>query len=76
MAPAGAGGAAARGGRFFEKKLRKKLFYGEKFLWVDVDGANRGGIHSCGMARPVFAVGKDRSARSVSSRGPFFFGRN
>ena len=27
-----------------------------------------------GMARPVFADGKDRSARGVSSRGPFFFG--
>jgi len=32
-APAGAGGAAARGGRFFEKKLRKKLFLGKSFYW-------------------------------------------
>ena len=48
----------ARSGRFFEKKLRKKLF--EKgFLGGNGDGANMAVLIFEG-ARPVFAEGKDR----------------
>jgi len=48
----------ARGGRFFEKKLRKKLFYGEKFLLVDVDGANMGAFILVGWRAQYLPLAK------------------
>jgi len=62
------GGAAARRGRFFEKKLRKKLFYGKSFYWsmlmVRTWGHSflwDGAPSICRGQRPFF-------------RGPFFCG--
>jgi len=60
----------------FLKKSSAKNFSMEKFLWVDVDGANMGAFILGRMTRPVFAEGKNRSAWGVSLWGPFFFGQN